>query len=104
MLVLLMTSSRKGFDCLYNFETSFNWLMLVQGLISARLWRGNINQRMPDFASLYGIDDKKYTVSNRNQIKYFSFILDITFIIRYFTLILVFPISAPFVSIFFRVS
>ena len=67
MLVLFMTLSRKYFDC-YSFEMLFGCLVLVRGFISARLWRGNINQRMPDFASLYGsVDTKIHHVEQKSD-------------------------------------
>ena len=67
MLVLLRTLSRKDFDS-YNFEMPFGCLVLLQGFISARLWRGNINQRMPDFASLYGsVDTKIHHVEQKSD-------------------------------------
>ena len=72
MLVLFMTLSRKYFDC-YSFEMLFGCLVLVQGSY-LQDFRGEILirgcQTSPPFMEVF---IKKYTMSNRNQIKYFKF-------------------------------
>ena len=90
IVIVLKCSLAVWYLCKASYLQDFGGEILIRGC-----------QTSPPFMEVF---IKKYTMSNRNQIKYFSFILDITSAIRGFTVIRVCPISAPFTSVLFGVK